>query len=139
MIRRPPRSTRTDTLFPYTTLFRSHGVEHGILAVIAPEEEVIREVQPAAEAGDMDRPVLLQHGVAEVGARNLLDGGLDADLGQALLQQHGFRLGSGRIAEIDRDGADRKSVVWGKNESVRVDQGGGRTIKTTKKNITKEM
>src|SRR3546814_6052296 len=25
MIRRPPRSTRTDTLFPYTTLFRSMG------------------------------------------------------------------------------------------------------------------
>src|SRR3546814_1071869 len=25
MIRRPPRSTRTDTLFPYTTLFRSKG------------------------------------------------------------------------------------------------------------------
>src|SRR3546814_2078437 len=25
MIRRPPRSTRTDTLFPYTTLFRSTG------------------------------------------------------------------------------------------------------------------
>src|SRR3546814_1442519 len=25
MIRRPPRSTRTDTLFPYTTLFRSPG------------------------------------------------------------------------------------------------------------------
>src|SRR3546814_19556844 len=30
MIRRPPRSTRTDTLFPYTTLFRSNaGVEPG--------------------------------------------------------------------------------------------------------------
>src|SRR3546814_18972924 len=28
MIRRPPRSTRTDTLFPYTTLFRSHGRVH---------------------------------------------------------------------------------------------------------------
>src|SRR3546814_4490664 len=27
MIRRPPRSTRTDTLFPYTTLFRSHEGE----------------------------------------------------------------------------------------------------------------
>src|SRR3546814_6230594 len=26
MIRRPPRSTRTDTLFPYTTLFRSDRV-----------------------------------------------------------------------------------------------------------------
>src|SRR3546814_7011792 len=27
MIRRPPRSTRTDTRFPYTTLFRSSGLE----------------------------------------------------------------------------------------------------------------
>src|SRR3546814_5515452 len=27
MIRRPPRSTRTDTLFPYTTLFRSTDAE----------------------------------------------------------------------------------------------------------------
>src|SRR3546814_11219967 len=29
MIRRPPRSTRTDTLFPYTTLFRSNGWRRG--------------------------------------------------------------------------------------------------------------
>src|SRR3546814_15988468 len=28
MIRRPPRSTRTDTLFPYTTLFRSGVIAH---------------------------------------------------------------------------------------------------------------
>src|SRR3546814_4767977 len=34
MIRRPPRSTRTDTLFPYTTLFRSRG-RHFHLAVDA--------------------------------------------------------------------------------------------------------
>src|SRR3546814_19996818 len=33
MIRRPPRSTRTDTLFPYTTLFRSRGVAATILAL----------------------------------------------------------------------------------------------------------
>src|SRR3546814_1682469 len=33
MIRRPPRSTRTDTLFPYTTLFRSHGAARRLLAV----------------------------------------------------------------------------------------------------------
>src|SRR3546814_3590559 len=36
MIRRPPRSTRTDTLFPYTTLFRSIAracVQHGLIAV----------------------------------------------------------------------------------------------------------
>src|SRR3546814_4418297 len=31
MIRRPPRSTRTDTLFPYTTLFRSLVVVHAVL------------------------------------------------------------------------------------------------------------
>src|SRR3546814_3364647 len=48
MIRRPPRSTRTDTLFPYTTLFRSHqpvadGPEVGHRS--CPEAEV---VQPAA-------------------------------------------------------------------------------------------
>src|SRR3546814_4722064 len=32
MIRRPPRSTRTDTLFPYTTLFRSLGPFHALQA-----------------------------------------------------------------------------------------------------------
>src|SRR3546814_1075410 len=32
MIRRPPRSTRTDTLFPYTTLFRSPLVIRGYLS-----------------------------------------------------------------------------------------------------------
>src|SRR3546814_4010651 len=31
MIRRPPRSTRTDTLFPYTTLFRSGPVEQRLV------------------------------------------------------------------------------------------------------------
>src|SRR3546814_2024243 len=41
MIRRPPRSTRTDTLFPYTTLFRSLHVAgpapHGRLRVVHPD------------------------------------------------------------------------------------------------------
>src|SRR3546814_16350861 len=38
MIRRPPRSTRTDTLFPYTTLFRSNQVRFigaGVIGVAA--------------------------------------------------------------------------------------------------------
>src|SRR3546814_7107935 len=34
MIRRPPTSTRTDTLFPYTTLFRSLGVVVGQLGLL---------------------------------------------------------------------------------------------------------
>src|SRR3546814_19458227 len=35
-VRRPPRSTRTDTLFPFTTLFRSPVVNDGIAAPGAP-------------------------------------------------------------------------------------------------------
>src|SRR3546814_5596430 len=42
MIRRPPRSTRTDTLFPYTTLFRSA------------EPVVARRTQPFADLSAMD-------------------------------------------------------------------------------------
>src|SRR3546814_10756205 len=42
MIRRPPRSTRTDTRFPYTTLFRSDGFLY-----IAEQNRVL--VYPAAE------------------------------------------------------------------------------------------
>src|SRR3546814_10476554 len=33
MIRRPPRSTRTDTLFPYTTLFRSKAIHPIIISI----------------------------------------------------------------------------------------------------------
>src|SRR3546814_1901499 len=36
MIRRPPRSTRTDTLFPYTTLFRSSDTMDGPFVFICP-------------------------------------------------------------------------------------------------------
>src|SRR3546814_15918135 len=42
MIRRPPRSTRTDTLFPYTTLFRSElaiaGDQQSAFAIAAQTE-----------------------------------------------------------------------------------------------------
>src|SRR3546814_8612780 len=39
MIRRPPRSTRTDTLFPYTTLFRS--IRGALKAVVSEDVEVV--------------------------------------------------------------------------------------------------
>src|SRR3546814_12231696 len=46
MIRRPPRSTRTDTLFPYTTLFRSaHFLLDGQMAVV----DDYLEIRPDAE------------------------------------------------------------------------------------------
>src|SRR3546814_13542812 len=39
MIRRPPRSTRTDTLFPYTTLFRSDRIADGALDAVPLRED----------------------------------------------------------------------------------------------------
>src|SRR3546814_8925849 len=38
MLRRPPRSTRTYTIFPYTTLFRSSGFLYFVLAMPLPEQ-----------------------------------------------------------------------------------------------------
>src|SRR3546814_9224531 len=40
MLRRPPRSTRTDTLFPYTTLFRSLGGIHAHRLAVAVIEQI---------------------------------------------------------------------------------------------------
>src|SRR3546814_5865136 len=45
MVRRPPRSTRTDTLFPYTTLFRSR-VQSPALRLICERELEIRAFVP---------------------------------------------------------------------------------------------
>src|SRR3546814_10922383 len=45
MLRRPPRSTRTDTLVPYTTLFRSATVGIGALEAVRKREafDILRE------------------------------------------------------------------------------------------------
>src|SRR3546814_10363354 len=45
MIRRPPRSTRTDTLFPYTTLFRSAA--RGVLGLA--DDRLVLEIRGRAE------------------------------------------------------------------------------------------
>src|SRR3546814_1735194 len=49
MIRRPPRSTRTDTLFPYTTLFRSLDPLPGVARAEPPQ--VGAPVRPWCDAG----------------------------------------------------------------------------------------
>src|SRR3546814_8345952 len=48
MIRRPPRSTRTDTLFPYTTLFRS---------AVSAAHPLAAQIIPADVEADFDRHV----------------------------------------------------------------------------------
>src|SRR3546814_21045253 len=53
MIRRPPRSTRTDTLFPYTTLFRS-GIEAGytiLIEALWPKQRILEVYLNIAEFG----------------------------------------------------------------------------------------
>src|SRR3546814_19784182 len=49
MIRRPPRSTRTDTLFPYTTLFRSE--DGGVVLWVGQDRE---ELVQSAQLRDLD-------------------------------------------------------------------------------------
>src|SRR3546814_16095935 len=106
MIRITPRTTRTDTLFPYTTRVRSRqaavrgkdgrrrrGRRTLIHRIVAPREE--------REAGGR-----LRSGWRKVGRQPAL-----------------------RAAKFQRE---RKSVVWGKSEVVRVDVGGGRLIKNKK-------
>src|SRR3546814_9124597 len=51
MIRRPPRSTRTDTLFPYTTLFRSISV-----GPPAPLRELLSLLRPSSYSTSPLRP-----------------------------------------------------------------------------------
>src|SRR3546814_10315452 len=50
MIPRPPRTTRTDTLFPYTTLFRS--------LCAGRQAEAGPDARPSRRQGDGDRPLL---------------------------------------------------------------------------------
>src|SRR3546814_11212365 len=57
MIRRPPRSTRTDTLFPYTTLFRSLAL---LGEVVATTRNGLLASGSSCEVADFDRPEELQ-------------------------------------------------------------------------------
>src|SRR3546814_15822121 len=50
MIRRPPRSTRTDTLFPYTTLFRS-AFEH-LVPLLRRHDDPVADLVDGAVAAD---------------------------------------------------------------------------------------
>src|SRR3546814_16488889 len=78
MLRRPPRSTRTDTLFPYTTLFRSWTLGSSPRVTVERWQWTVRNRQTLRERleGDEGEGVLdageglnlLVHEVADVGA-----------------------------------------------------------------------
>src|SRR3546814_17330318 len=104
MLRRPPRSTRTDTLFPYTTLFRSVAVaaRSGVLRV---DEELHLSVLPAED----EDPEVIK-----------LRAKLDLMIGEVQLPEVILAVAA---QEIGRASCKGKSV------SVSVDLGGRRLIK----------
>src|SRR3546814_12174980 len=64
MIRPPPRSTRTDTLFPYTTLFRSGRAHCCIRCRKVARVRLLPSRQPIAQAGE---PVEPRAGLGDLG------------------------------------------------------------------------
>src|SRR3546814_18820215 len=128
MIRRPPRSTRTDTLFPYTTLFRSQG-------------------------GDVDSSSGLRFASADPVDQTVaaIDAGTDPSEKRQEGSTYYLRYKSDWLVEVEAapDGSGpeivlfefgagyptqgallcRTSVVWGKSVLVRDTLGGCRRIK----------
>src|SRR3546814_2855664 len=81
MIRRPPRSTRTDTLFPYTTLFRSGVVR---AAGARDDRQVgIFAAQPPRHPQLLDRIVHRQHDGLGIFYPQLGEAARPADIGIA--------------------------------------------------------
>src|SRR3546814_18109575 len=96
MCRLPPRSTRTDTLFPDTTLFRSHDAE-GLLVVV--------------EAA-VGRHGLLQRvlaGMAEAGVAEVV--GQRHRLGEILVEAEGAADRARDLRHLDRVGQPRAVVI----------------------------
>src|SRR3546814_11897912 len=65
MIRRPPRSTRTDTLFPYTTLFRSHYLWRAVNHEGEILESYVTRKRDKSAALTFLKKALKRHGRAE--------------------------------------------------------------------------
>src|SRR3546814_12055841 len=137
MIRRPPGSKRTDTLFPYTTLFRSDR-DRGLAGL------AVADNQFALAAADGDEGVERLHagldGFVDRGAR---DDPRRLDLDAHALVGQNRPLAVDRVAKAIDDAAepaladrDRTSGGEGKSVSVRVDPGGRRLIKD--KNTNKQ-
>src|SRR3546814_18841932 len=119
MIRRPPRSTRTYTLFPYTTLFRSYKKiqDHRIGT-----HDLVRAIDHDGGMKRTDEP-----GPRRAGQTCPSCGFFRADLFACpMLAKGPDRARSGKSTRNAVE--DRKSVGKGKRVSVRVGLGGSRGI-----------
>src|SRR3546814_18853009 len=140
MIRRPPRSTRTDTLFPYTTLFRSEMYErnHHHAGLARPRTDDPRD--PARWAADLGvhRGERLSGAEGRADLCDLDSGGGSLDGAPALFgriddprvsyrpddRERGGHAGGDHLRAAGACHGDRESVVLGKGVLVSVDLGG---------------
>src|SRR3546814_20500743 len=108
MIRRPPRSTRTDTLFPYTTLFRSdvdlrgQGAHEGIGPTAEVGHHRGRDAEALSDQGDRQGDGQLLGEVGRAIVPDALDELVDQGRGEArghLLPRRDPTLGDGRSEE----------------------------------------
>src|SRR3546814_10916225 len=106
MIRRPPRSTRTDTLFPYTTLFRSR--------LLLPHENVQHLFLMLAEnAGELDAEFALRRAhvdVVQFKTERLVNADRTGAVGNQLAANHRHRDPLVERIEAQVAAGDRKST-----------------------------
>src|SRR3546814_12884500 len=121
MIRRPPISTRTDTPFPYTTLFRSAGpvVPRGQLRLGHGHAHGVGEALTERPGGDFHA-----RGVAALGMSRRLAAPLPEMLDVVVRQ-----VVAGEVQPAVQHGRERKRDRQGKRVSERVYLGGRGTIK----------
>src|SRR3546814_19214964 len=142
MMRRPPRSTLTDTLFPYTTLFRS-ATAYGTLTlngdgsysyVLDNASQAVQGLS-AGEALTDSVTYIITDGDGDTATATLTitingadDGvtieGLDAQGAELSVDEADLPARAG-----EAQGSDRRSVREGKSVAVRVVIGGGRITK----------
>src|SRR3546814_215264 len=109
MIRRPPRSTRTDTLFPYTTLFRSTTELLAAWRSGAPDLSFAAAMTPQAHVCDLElaprqRAMPDYQGAANY-AYHLDAGKFAALLARHAVQKLGVRHIPDHVTGVDPDGA----------------------------------
>src|SRR3546814_19607902 len=100
MIRRPPRSTRTDTLFPYTTLFRS---SYGAIAAFLGTRRSARMVGWAMNAAGTAIPPVPAHRV--VNREGMLSGKHHfgtPNLMQELLESEGIHVVNDQVQRFQK-------------------------------------